>query len=415
MQCHRSLGLPGNLLVSCGWPPQLPISAFVRNHPDLNVKVLTLNPASTHSHPSHLLIRIMQSSAELPTPRCHTGVHALLKALGLRTCNSTEQTPTRAVFGSEPVNRLYKHEIPALFGILCRDEGTILDIDDPLLFDKDLDKLLLEFDPLIWPKPGEGDRNHLHEAQPGTPYDTDLWYPRDAAVLVHLFSRVAWLRHNRLKQRLPSLILAKKLTPATDVQALIEKRHKDANVGMSKRARSSATNISKSPSSVEGSRSLEVPIKAPSRYNSDVSDNSESGDSVIGTTTRRRAFKTAGTSTDFSSVELRPYRKTSSVHSSPYRPVLSYKPMFLTLNCTSSLECFDSVRQHIGTECSSMIFQLPEDMSPKGSMRLDRESGDAEDIFQSLIEIFRTAKKFPGKPQYRSVEVELGLDMPPEN
>jgi hypothetical protein len=123
----------------------------------------------------------MKSSVKLPT-HGNTGVHALLKALGLRTCNSTGQTQTRAVFESEPVNRLYKHEISALFGILCRDEGTVLDRNDPLLFDKDLDKLLLEFGPLVWPIPGEGDRKHLHEAQPGTPYDTDLLYPRDAAV-----------------------------------------------------------------------------------------------------------------------------------------------------------------------------------------------------------------------------------------
>jgi hypothetical protein len=28
-----------------------------------------------------------------------------------------------------------------------------------------------------------------------------------------------------------------------------------------------------------------------------------------------------------------------------------------------------------------------------------------------LLDIFSKAKKFPGEPQYRSVEVEVGLDM----
>jgi hypothetical protein len=123
----------------------------------------------------------MQSPAKPPKHKRDTGVHAQLKALGLRTCNS-EQQPARAVFEAEAVNRLYKHEISALFGILCRDQGTVLDRNDPLLFDKDLDKLLIEFGPLIWPRLGEGDRKHLHEAQAGTTYDTNLSYPRDAAV-----------------------------------------------------------------------------------------------------------------------------------------------------------------------------------------------------------------------------------------
>jgi hypothetical protein len=184
---------------------------------------------------------------------------------------------------------------------------------------------------------------------------------------------------------------------------------------VAKRARISVTNTPKILSSVEGLRSAKVPTKASYRYSSDVSSNSESDDSVIGTTTRQRAFESVGPSTDFLSVELRLYRKTSFIHPNPYEPVMSYNRMFLTPDCISSLECFHRVCEQIDTDCSFMIFQLPEDMSLSGSMRLDRESGDAENIFQSLIAIFRRAKKFPGKPQYRSVEVEVGFDMPIEN
>jgi hypothetical protein len=64
---------------------------------------------------------------------------------------------SRVVFESEPVNRLQRLEISALFGILCRDEGIVLNRNDPLLLDEELDKLVLEFGPLIWPKPGESD------------------------------------------------------------------------------------------------------------------------------------------------------------------------------------------------------------------------------------------------------------------
>jgi hypothetical protein len=124
----------------------------------------------------------MQSRAKPTEPRRDiVGVHALLKALGLRTYSGDQ---ARAVFKSEAVKRLYKLGISALFGILCRDEGIVLDRDDPSLFEEELDKLLLEFGPQIWPQPGEGNRTHLHEARAGTAYNTDLWYPRDATMSV---------------------------------------------------------------------------------------------------------------------------------------------------------------------------------------------------------------------------------------
>jgi hypothetical protein len=81
------------------------------------------------------------------------------------------------------------------------------------------------------------------------------------------------------------------------------------------------------------------------------------------------------------------------------------------MRCTTAHDCFNRVCQQISTDCSFMIFQLPEDMSLKGSMQLQRESGDAQTNFQVLLDIFSKAKKFPGEPQYRSVEVEVGLDM----
>jgi hypothetical protein len=100
-----------------------------------------------------------------------TGVHAHLEALGLRTLN-TSVLLTRPVFASKTVYRLYRKEVGALFGILCRDK---LDRDDPDLFDAELETLLADLGPLIWPKPGEGDRQCLRD-------DSDLEYPRDTAV-----------------------------------------------------------------------------------------------------------------------------------------------------------------------------------------------------------------------------------------
>jgi hypothetical protein len=219
----------------------------------------------------------------------------------------------------------------------------------------------------------------------------------------------------RLKQRLRNLILAKRISSATDIQALIEKRHKDANLKVSKSARRSVTTKPKKQASVGDTSLLQVSQKSPYRSNTDASDGSESEDSVIGTTTRRRAFESASSSTDFRSVELRIYRKTAPSHTSTLGPVFPYGPMFLTSECTTSHDCFDRVCQHVGTDCNFMVFQLAEDMSLKGSMRLDRGSADAEKIFQGVLGIFRKARKFPGEPQYRSVEVEVGLDMPLES
>jgi hypothetical protein len=108
----------------------------------------------------------MQSPVDSTTPRrgVHLGVHAQLNALGM--CNKGQ---ARVVLEFEPVSRLYK-EISALFGILCRDNGIALNRHDLRLFDKDLDQLLLEFGPIIWPQPGEGNRKHLFDVTLGTLY-----------------------------------------------------------------------------------------------------------------------------------------------------------------------------------------------------------------------------------------------------
>jgi hypothetical protein len=106
------------------------------------------------------------------------GVRTQLKRLGLRAHNAETYT-TRAVFKHNAVLRLYKLELPCLFGILPRDEGAILSRQDPQLLDKELEKLLEEFGPLIWPELGEGSREHLLDAQAGTLYESDLIYPRD--------------------------------------------------------------------------------------------------------------------------------------------------------------------------------------------------------------------------------------------
>lgn len=149
----------------------------------------------------------------------------------------------------------------------------------------------------------------------------------------------------------------------------------------------------------------------------DPASGSESEDSVIGTTTRRRAFlDTSSSLTAFTRVELRLYRKLTSTPDDGYGPVFPYGPMMLTSDCATAHDCFNRICEKIQTDCSFMVFQLPEDMQGVvGGIRVNRGSGDAEVIFQRVLEIFRQAKRFPGEPQYRSIEVEVGLDIPEDD
>jgi hypothetical protein len=81
--------------------------------------------------------------------------------------------------------------------------------------------------------------------------------------------------------------------------------------------------------------------------------------------------------------------------------------MFLPLECTTSDDCFTRIYEKFSVECSALIFELPADMSYEGEVRVDRQLG--ETAFQKLQEIFEeaNAKRYPGEPQYHSVEVRV--------
>jgi hypothetical protein len=110
----------------------------------------------------------------------------------------------------------------------------------------------------------------------------------------------------RLKDRLRSLILAKNVRPGTDFQALIDLNHKDANMKALKGAKNS---ILASPSKrlLLGDADVSSAIGTrPERCTGSAGNSdSDSDDSVIGTTTRRRAFLEKV----LSLVELRLYGK----------------------------------------------------------------------------------------------------------
>lgn len=112
------------------------------------------------------------------------GVAEILESLGLKD-HGTSGYQARAVFHYEPLLRLYKLEIPSLFGRLIRDEGIFLDRADPDLFQTELDELLTELGPLIWPLPGQGPRDHLLKPVAESRYTSDLVYLKDKDMLAY--------------------------------------------------------------------------------------------------------------------------------------------------------------------------------------------------------------------------------------
>lgn len=134
-----------------------------------------------------------------------------------------------------------------------------------------------------------------------------------------------------------------------------------------------------------------------------------------GVSTRRRAFQKASSSKPgFNTVQIRMYQYRDS-NTAPQDAEESVFPisMFLTQDGISARDYFDRVGEQIGADCGFMVFKFPEDMdAPAGGVRVDGEASEAETAFQRVLDILRKAKQFPGKPDYRVVEVAVGLETP---
>jgi hypothetical protein len=83
----------------------------------------------------------------------------------------------------------------------------------------------------------------------------------------------------------------------------------------------------------------------------------------------------------------------------------------LVTNAMTSDDCFTRICEKIESDCSFMIFQLPEDMSTNDRVRIDRGCEKSETAFQRVLYTLQKARKFPCGPPHRSVEVEIGLEV----
>lgn len=103
--------------------------------------------------------------------------------------------------------------------------------------------------------------------------------------------------------------------------------------------------------------------------------------------------------------ELHLYRSTTLTYDQVYSP----GAIILDSDCTAN-ECFSMVCKQMKSDCSWLTFYFPEDMAPSAKIRIDRGRRESEEDFQHVLEIFRSAPKFPGDIT-RVVEVECGLDL----
>lgn len=223
----------------------------------------------------------------------------------------------------------------------------------------------------------------------------------------------------RLIMYLRKLILSKHAKPGTDFNALIEKTHKDANLKIFKNTGSgdpqTRTRTTKPRRKrTKGSRTVrnnrKVSLTDESSDFSEAAGDStvESEDSVVRPSARRRV-KAQGASAPFE-VALRLFRATSSGERSTTGPSTSYGIMFVDNSIDSAARCFNLVDQQTKTSCVYIEFHPPEDMSLQNRIRIERDSEEADEVFEEVVTMLRGARKFPGEPSYRTVEVIFGAD-----
>ncbi|EDU51283.1 hypothetical protein PtrSN002B_004993 [Pyrenophora tritici-repentis] len=330
-----------------------------------------------------------------------------IESLGLQTFGKERTDPTaqvrRPVFKHEALVKLYKTELPVLFGLLLRDDGVTLSRKDPNLFDNELDELLLGYGPQVWPKPGHGSREHLREAKEGTRYSFDVEYPRDKTYI---------------KEYLRKIILGKR--PTFGAEHYINKNGvygkfwnpEDMSAeGVTTRRGAAYDETSESDTTKLPSRKRKTCDTTVSPVEGTFNEPSESEDSVLGTKTRRQARKEHAHSpkTHFGT-ELRLYCRKGQLTTTTPGPTWFRGSLMLTEDISTCEACFNRICEEAQTEYNFMVFQLPEDMSMQDPMRIDRGSSVSETAFQHVRGILQRARRFPGGPPHRSVEVEIGYD-----
>lgn len=136
-------------------------------------------------------------------------------------------------------------------------------------------------------------------------------------------------------------------------------------------------------------------------------NNSCSDDVVIGRNKRRRRKPDKANSCF--RIALRLYSKTEADECAVIGPCRSHGIMFLNDKISSAATCFTKLGECTGLKITYIEFHPPEDMSIKAKIRIDQGSEEADDEWESVVAIFRAARKFSGEPSYRTIETEIGV------
>ncbi|OCL01958.1 hypothetical protein AOQ84DRAFT_369675 [Glonium stellatum] len=346
-------------------------------------------------------------------------VHACLEAAGLRTSgkHSASDQETKMVhrkpkFDFKPVSDLYYNKVAYLSHKLS-EGGDVYDRLDRFLFDTELEQILKDSGPTIWPESTE--RQHLLVADPSTRYQRDLFYPQDKDVL---------------KERLRDLVLARKtgnrysLDGSSLSQGHNTARPNGSNGTDINSAGSPGGGMSRQDSGDGRLKRIKVNSNAVDRNDQELWENSlETEDASSRGTVHRPPAKhqqqrlskerhasrpegsdnVTGQAQDRSDISVEKiYKSQIHIFSKAWS---AYGSMDLK-GCTSVDQFFEKLSSTIyknratqegNHEINWVEIELPEDMSCEQSLLLKRCDDDIDTKFHHLKDILSSAPVFFGK------------------
>jgi hypothetical protein len=129
-----------------------------------------------------------------------------------------------------------------------------------------------------------------------------------------------------------------------------------------------------------------------------------SDDSVLGAKTRCQTYRMSAHSLEAPfKIELRLYRTKPPCQTVGHDPTRSYGTLMLADKTMSCEDCFSLIYNKTKANCSFPVFQLPEDMSIKDQVCINRESKEFEAVFRRILGVSQRAGRFPCGSLHRSV------------
>jgi hypothetical protein len=215
------------------------------------------------------------------------------------------------------------------------------------------------------------------------------------------------------------MILSRHARPGIDLNTLIEKKHKDANLRVFQasdlghphahnRTTTSRLTSAKTGNRVRNSQQLSLTDENLDFLKTAGDSAVGSQDSAVRPATRKRV-KAKSTSASFE-VGLHLFHSTSPEGFPTTGPFPSYGIVFIDDDTCSAAHCFTHIDQHIKTGCAYIEFHPPEDMTLESRIRIDTDTEEAEETFERVVTMLREAQKFPDELSYRAPEVEIVTD-----